>query len=128
MKIINAAVISLIAAWTVSTAKAEAIPAGCYVSDTEREWFQTSFGYSVDCYSSSAEEYNWLTPAEVDNETLYQAYGDVLAAFIKGWYGTAIEGQQLWTAYNQLSADYKKKESLEKKLRKACGSKCRRIK
>jgi hypothetical protein len=118
MKIINAALISLVAAWTVSTAKAEAIPAGCYVSDSEREWFQTNCGYSVDCHYSSTNEYGWLTPAEVDNETLVQAYGPVLSIFIKGWYESAIYSQRIEKVYKQR----------EKRLRSACGSKCRRIK
>lgn len=103
---------------SINTAAAEVVPYGCYVTDAERDWFVTNTGYTVDCYAASDNMYSWTTPAAATREQLVQAYGAFAEVLINDGYNriTACD-----TAYNR-------KVALEKKLRRACGSKCKRIK
>lgn len=120
---------------TVKTVSAEVVPYGCYVTDSERTWFADNTGFTVDCYAASDNFYSWTTPGTATRSQLFNAYGAFAEAVINAAYETGIGWQQCDSAYNnatgaynQLAATYNSKLTLEKKLRRACGSKCKKIK
>lgn len=117
MKTLKIALILFVSATTCHTAAADPLPFGCYVTDAERSLYQQP----PTCYQSSDGNYSWLTPGNTSIQGLIDAYGDPVATFIKVAYDGAILGFQC-------DAAYKSQVSLVKKLRRACGSKCRRIK
>lgn len=121
-------VLLITAITAINSAVAEPLPFGCYVTDTERAWFQTNFGYQVDCYVIQEPTFSWLTPANTSLQGLVDTYGDVAASLINVGYEAGVYGNQCKASYDSLNATYKQQASLVKKLRKACGSKCRRIK
>ena len=109
----------------VPTASADTLPSGCYVTDAERLYYSGS--YSCDdcdppaCFNSSDGYYYFLTPANASPAQLVNEYGDAVYAIINSGYQSALQSNVNYTAYRaQLR--------LVKKLRKACGAKCRRIK
>ena len=104
---------------------ADALPSGCYVTDAAR--FDYSGSYSCEdcdpppCYTSSDGTYSFLTPAQASPEQLVDAYGDPVYAIINSYYQNAVQSSVNYDAY-------RKQLSLVKKLRRACGARCRRIK
>jgi hypothetical protein len=114
MKILKIAVLSIAVA-TGNTAAAEPLPFGCYVTDTERDWFYTETGYYPACYQKPG--YSFLTPGNTSPTGLVNAYGDVAASLITAGYEDNVYAIRLENYY----------KNLEKKLRRACGAKCRRI-
>jgi hypothetical protein len=98
------------------TAAAEPLPFGCYVTDDERSLYYTP----PTCYVIQEAMFSYLTPANTSLLGLVNAYGDVAASFIKLGYETSIGLQQCDAAYNR-------EVSLVKRLRRACGAKCRRV-
>jgi len=117
MKTLKIALILFVSATIFHTAAADPLPFGCYVTDAERSLYQEP----PTCYQSSDGYYSWLTPGNTSIQGLFDAYGDPVATFIKIGYDEGIRGLQC-------EAAYKSQVSLVKKLRRACGSKCRRIK
>lgn len=109
----------------VSDASADTLPSGCYVTDTER--FSYSGSYSCDncdppaCFNSSDGYYYFLTPANASPNQLVNEYGDAVYAIINGGYQSAVQSAANYAAYQA-------QVKLVKRLRKACGAKCRRIK
>ena len=100
------------------TASADPIQAGCYVSDEVREQYSGSYTCtdcsSPTCMTTSDGFYSWLTPANTSTAGLVNTYGDLLAMFIVRGYDVAIIAQ--------------KQASLIKRLRKACGTRCKSLK
>ena len=115
MKKLAALLIAITAA--VHSAAADPLPFGCYVTDVERN----QYTQLPTCYSPSDDSLSWLTPGNTSTQGLVDAYGYVTATHIIVAYNTGIEGRDCDIAY-------KKKVALEKRLRRACGSKCNRIK
>lgn len=112
-----------IAAATTNTAWAEPIPFGCYVTDEERNWFRDNCGIdqAPTCYQTSDGSYSFLTPANTSAQGLVDAYGDPVYSMIRQGYESAV-------FLLQCDKAYKSQVALVKKLKRACGSKCRRIK
>ena len=117
MKALQSVITGLVAAITIKSANAEPVPFGCYVTDTERNMYQQP----PTCYQSSDGTFSWLTPANTSDQGLVDAYGALAATFIKLGYDVGISALQC-------DAAYKSQVALVKRLRRACGSKCRRIK
>jgi hypothetical protein len=131
MKILKSVCISVVSVIALNTAVAEPLPFGCYVTDAERSLYQVP----PTCYVIQEANFSWLTPANTSAQGLVNAYGDVAASFIKLGYDTAIAVQQCDAAYNNVNANYNtlgtaynRQVALVRRLRAACGSKCRRIK
>jgi len=97
--------------------EAEPLPFGCYVTNDERDLYDTPPA----CYVIQGPTFSWLTPANTSLRGLVNAYGDVAASFIKAGYDASI-------GIKQCDAAFKKQVSLVTRLRRACGAKCRRIK
>lgn len=126
----------------VGSAAAEPIPAGCYVTDAERDLYYNCFNDYPECYSATDGTYSWLTPGNTNQSGLINTYGGTSAYLITTAYNAAVaaqyyqtEGQNcasaysgLTTSYNNAVSAYKYQVSLVKKMRKACGSKCKKIK
>lgn len=134
-------------------AQAEWAPPGCYVTDSERASIANAFGYMPTCYRAGDNYYNWFTHAEYGRTEMAAFYGSFVEAVmyaghqdisacsndynsilaeknsLRASYDT-LSGQYNGTvaAYNTANASLKSAASREKKLRKACGSKCKRIK
>lgn len=130
MKKLKNACIFMISAISLNTAIAEPLPFGCYVEDAERFLYEEP----PTCYVIQEATFSFLTPANTSLQGLFNSYGDVAASLIKLGYDTDIAGQQCDAAYNILGAAYNRQKSLVnrqkslvRRLRKACGSKCRRI-
>jgi hypothetical protein len=117
MQPLRALFICVIAGTTISSLAAEPLPFGCYVTDEERSLYQVR----PTCYAIQETSYSFLTPANTSAQGLVDAYGNVAAALIMQGYDTDI-------ARLQCLAAFKSKTSLERRLRKACGSKCKRVK
>jgi hypothetical protein len=129
----------LIATVTVKAASAEVVPTGCFISDSERYAVGNAFGYTPQCYQAADNYYNWYTHDQYSRSALIILYGQFVEALMFSEYRrvndcTAAYNTQIDTynglvnTYNSLLHSYKKKSSVEKKLRKACGSNCKRIK
>ena len=109
----------------ISRADAEPLPAGCYVTDAERALYSGS--YTCDncdqpsCFNSSDGYYSFLTPGNTSPDGLVAQYGDAVYALINSGYQASVESAANYVAYR---AQLK----LVKRLRQACGSRCRRIK
>ena len=124
------------------SAFAEFLPAGCYVADYYRNdpcWSPGDLNPQWTVYASPSDALNYygFTLAYIikyeDNERI--ALGDALNSCNAN--ASANESnRQEWIAYgnsvaSQLDAETrkrKKSETLVSKLRKACGSKCKKIK
>jgi hypothetical protein len=117
MKILKIATLLLMTTAAINSVAADPLPFGCYVTDAERSLYQQP----PTCYQSNDGNYSWLTPGNTSIQGLIDAYGDPVATFIKVGYDSGILGFQC-------DAAYKAQVSLVKRLRRACGSKCRRIK
>jgi hypothetical protein len=107
----------------IGTAKAEAMPEGCYVS----------YANPGVCWSSSNGVTEWIE--STDRALTVYRYGTPIEAII--YEGISRENnRQEWIAYGTetesrraiLANTVTKNTALIKKLRKACGSKCKRIK
>ena len=96
--------------------EAEPLPFGCYVTNDERDLYDTPPA----CYVIEEPTFSWLTPANTSLRGLVNAYGDVAASFIKAGYDASI-------GIKQCDAAFKKQVSLVKRLRRACGANCRRV-
>jgi hypothetical protein len=105
----------------INTADAEVVPYGCYVTDSERLYFSVTYGEDVSCYATSDGYYSWTTHATASGGQLIDAYGSFAEALIFSDYKN----------YNNSltqATSLAKQLALVKKLRRACGSKCKRIK
>jgi hypothetical protein len=106
-------------------ALADTLPSGCYVTDAERLSYSGS--YSCEncdlpaCFNSSDGYYYFLTPATASPNQLVSEYGDAVYALINTGYQSALQSSANYAAYQA-------QVKLVKKLRKACGAKCKRIK
>jgi hypothetical protein len=99
---------------------AEPVPAGCYVTDAERSLYQEP----PTCYVTGDGSYQWVTPARTvgsafaaqteTDQGLIDAYGTFTTSLITLAHNFFIVAQ------DQIS--------LVRRLRRACGTKCRRIK
>lgn len=111
---------------------AELVPSGCYVTDSERIAIGTAFGYTPTCYRAGDNYYNWYTHDQVDRTQLSVIYGPFVEALMYSGYKEAVDCNGAYNTlvsnFNSLLSDYKAGNAREKKLRKACGSKCKRIK
>ncbi len=134
---------ALIILLSTSSAFAEPIPDGCYVAFNDPNY----------CYESFTGLYEWIDYSEQSNVA---KYGSPMAAIIKSWskeksdstywynnylsefnarnscannYNSLLaSNNSLVTDYNNLVTPYNKNLALIKKLRKACGAKCKKIK
>ena len=125
----------LLGAWHLASAPvAHAqtyLPPGCFVSDAERSLYVTP----PTCYNEGRAAIISYSP---DNgfsaEEIYELYGFQFGReALNGWdlfYKWKTSESNSTTHYNWYSAEFnknKKLKAVEKKLRKACGSKCRKI-
>jgi hypothetical protein len=99
---------------TINTASADLVPFGCYVTDTERYYFFNRYGENVSCYASSDGEYKYTGSFAATKNQLISFYGSFVTK-------TILDGDALYLLYE-------KQANLNKRLRRACGSKCKRIK
>lgn len=102
---------------TCSSVNAEPLPFGCYVTDEERNQYDPPPA----CYVIQETLFSYLTPANTSLQGLVNAYGDVLASFIKLGYDTDV-------GLSQCDAAYKRQKRLANRLRAACGFRCKNIK
>lgn len=106
-------------------AVADALPAGCYVTDEQRALYSGTYSCDncggPDCFTSSDGVYSFLTPGNTSVNGLVSQYGDAVYALINGGYQAGAQAQVNYEAYRA-------QVKLVKKLRKACGSRCKRIK
>ena len=110
-------ILALVTALSVSNPLfAEPLPFGCYVTDDERNLYVEP----PTCYVIQGPTFSFLTPANTTIEGLMNAYGDVTASFIKLGYDADIGRLQCIDAFNT-------KAALERRLRRACGARCKRI-
>jgi len=115
----------LVAFVRVPHVSADTLPSGCYVTDTERLSYSGS--YSCDncdppaCFNSSDGYYYYLTPANASPNQLVNEYGDAVYAIINTGYQSAVQSSVNYAAY---LAQVK----LVKRLRSACGARCKRVK
>ena len=94
-----------------SLAKADYLPAGCYVADYER---------TDPCWGEDLAYFNWFDAnfANVDSDNAY--YGLAISTF--------INQETIYRLnYDKAAKDLKKQKDLVKKLKKKCGSNCRSI-
>jgi len=117
-----------------STAQADYLPAGCYVADsyrTDKCWEE------VDGVSS----FNWhnFDFSNPDDEQYY--YGSAVAALVQDetywrWQAEAVEAElvqqksitsELTAANSKVTANLNRQLQLVKKLKRACGSKCKGV-
>jgi hypothetical protein len=121
-KVITALVLIAVSA---TTTFAEPLPSGCYVTDEERSVYSGS--YSCDncdppaCHTASDGSYSFFTPGNTSTNDLIGMYGDVAYALINSGYQSDVQSEVNYEAY---LAQLK----LVRKLRKACGFRCKRIK
>jgi len=113
------------------SAMAEQLPAGCYVADyyrTDPCWSPTLGPAEVSFYVNPAQSVNFYGGAI--SELVYNFFNADSRAFNCNQSLTDNESnRQQWIAYaNDQATKAKKNDALIKKLRKACGSKCARIK
>ncbi len=120
--------VSVLAAGMVfcSTAYGEAIPSGCYVTDAWRIAYSGYFDPTIDyapppCYVASDNFYQWWGPDQASGSELVGLYGSAMATIISSDYAAKV---QMGINYD----GYKKQLALVKKLRKACGTRCKKIK
>ena len=125
-KLLKSGILFFLAAFVqLPRVSADTLPSGCYVTDAERAIYSGS--YSCDncdppeCFNSSDGVYFWLTPASASPETLADTYGDAVHAIINTGYQSAVQSSVNYAAYQA-------QVILVKKLRKACGARCKRIK
>lgn len=121
----------------VSNVKAEQIPDGCYVA----------FNNPGFCYESPSGFYEWSAFGDKNNTNLKYGYAagaiilrakelDSTLNICNSDYNTllaernsiASQNSTCIADYNNLVTPYNKNLALIKKLRKACGSKCKKIK
>jgi len=93
------------------TAQAEYLPAGCYVAD----YYRTD-----ECWGEDVSYFNWFNYDFSGNGGEGAYYGQTVTALIK-------QETIYRLAYEQVNASDKKNKALIKKLKRACGSKCRSI-
>lgn len=90
------------------------IPDGCYVADEYR---------TDPCYEPGPTYIQWYTPGAMSIEELGFKYGQIVTSLIQ--YGYLREtGANIEARMCKVST----RENLIKRLRKACGKKCKRIK
>jgi hypothetical protein len=106
-------------------ASADPLPAGCYVTDTDRAADSGTYPCTdcspPSCFTAADGSYSFLTPANTSTQGPVDQYGDVVYALINGGYQNAVQGQINYAAYRA-------QVKLVKKLRAACGARCKRIK
>lgn len=131
-------IIALALALLPTIASAEFIPAGCYVAD----YYRTD-----PCWFSSSGYYEWYNDANPAVTSAY--YGSTVGAIVRSWGSeqgaknacltqrdNAINAYQSELNRANVNYDYaifyqaefNKQLSYAKKLKKACGSKCKKIK
>ena len=104
---------------------ADALPSGCYVTDADRAAYSGSYTCTdcdpPPCFDSSDGLYYFMTPASASTSTLIDAYGDAVYAIINSYYQNVVQSAANYAAYQA-------QVNLVKKLRRACGARCKRIK
>lgn len=88
-----------------SIAVADQIPPGCYVADFYR---------TDDCFEPGLFNWTWLNPSENTQQALGNEYGEIVSYILNSEYNWRV-----YAAYQY---------GLAKRLRRACGAKCKRIK
>jgi hypothetical protein len=124
------AVLLNISSWQSANAQSY-IPAGCFVTDEERSLYVTP----PTCYNQGRFAVLPYNPdLGYSTEDLYNIYGFQFGfEVINSWtlfYKWQTSESNSSTHYKWYSAEFdknKRMKSLEKKLRKACGSKCKKI-
>jgi hypothetical protein len=111
---------------------AEQVPVGCYIAETERTAVKNAFGYTPQCFNPMDGYLSWYTHDQYNPRQIYDFYGSVVEAMLKANYDELIRCANSYDAsveeYNFLANEYNKRLALEKKLRRACGLRCRRLK
>jgi hypothetical protein len=107
-------------------AAAEPLPSGCYVTDAWRNAYSGYFDPTVNyapppCHYSGDGLYSWFDPSTSSRSQLIGFYGEPMTAVIETVF---LSNLQSLTNFNA----YKKQVALVKKLRRACGTKCKKIK
>ncbi|NDC36510.1 MAG: hypothetical protein EBZ48_00475 [Proteobacteria bacterium] len=125
IKLILPGMLLLVTAFVqLRSASADTLPSGCYVTDAERVSY--SGNYSCEdcdppsCFNSSDGVYFWLTPASASPATLVAGYGDAVYALINSGYQSTVQSATNYAAYQA-------QVKLVKRLRSACGVRCKRI-
>jgi len=109
-----------------TTAVAEPLPAGCYITDDWRLAYSGYFDPLINyepppCYASSDGLYSWFDNRSASRSQLIGLYGTPVTAIIETLYLSDAQSAVNFNAY-------KKQVALVKKLKKACGVKCKKIK
>ena len=130
--VVSATLMAIIHTGTASSLHAQTrIPPGCFVTDEERGLYVTP----PTCYNEARSTVLPYTPGNgYSNEELYQMYGFQFGfEAINGWdlfYKWKGAESNSNTHYKWYVTEFNKNKrlkALEKKLRRACGSKCRKI-
>ena len=115
----------LLATLGTADAAAESLPAGCYVTDNWRfaysGYFDPTINYAPPpCHVSGDGRYSWYDNSSATTSQLIGLYGAPVTAIIETLY--------LSDAQSQINYDaWRKQVSLVKKLRRVCGTRCKRI-
>lgn len=109
-----------------NAAVAEPLPSGCYVTDAWRDAYSGFFDPTINyapppCHASSDGFYSWFDNRTATREQLIGLYGTPVTAIIETLY---LSETQSAVNFN----GYKRQVALVKKLRKACGVRCKKIK
>lgn len=105
---------------------AESIPSGCFVTDSWRAAYSGYFDPTINyapppCHLSNDGRYSWFDPRSATRLQLIGLYGEPMTAIIETVYVSDLQSLANFRAY-------KKQVVLVKKLKKACGNKCKKIK
>jgi hypothetical protein len=116
----------------VNTANAENVPNGCYVTDAERNGVGTAFGYTPQCYRPVDGYLSWKAHNNYSRDQILTFYGSFVEGVIFANYEEILRCSNGYDAlaidFHSLFSVYKTQAAREKKLRKACGLKCRKVK
>jgi hypothetical protein len=129
---VSATLMATVYTAAVSSAHAQTrIPSGCFVTDEERGSYITP----PSCYNEARSSVLPYTPGHgYSNEEIYEMYGyqfgfEVIYNWdlFNKWKGAESNSETHYKWYVTEFNRNKRLKALEKKLRRACGSKCRKI-
>jgi hypothetical protein len=125
---------------STSVVAQERVPAGCFVTDEERVRYSGSYSCSncppPSCFNEERRVIiSWNPGNGFTEEQIRQLYGFQFGSMVLFSFNLVTGLEQCDTAFNNLNANhsslgsaYNTQLALVRRLRKACGSKCRRIK
>ena len=132
---------AIVTLWSITGAVAQdRVPSGCFVTDEERVRYSGSYSCSncaaPACFNEARQVIiPWNPGNGYTQEELRQLYGFQYGSEIVSSYSHFERWQQCDAAYNNVNANYNtlgtaynRQVALVRRLRAACGSKCRRIK